>query len=83
MSFDQEPCPDSRIEDSATDLFRFGYPERAGLENQGDVETQLASLRFFDSGHQMVTWGLPAIFPAGGPFAGRASRRRIVATYRP
>jgi ATP-dependent DNA helicase RecG len=59
-TFDALPCLGSGLSALATDIFRINYlplavDEEILAENHRDLETQLASLRFFDSPRQCPT----------------------------
>jgi ATP-dependent DNA helicase RecG len=59
-TFDALPCLGSDLGALATDMFRINYlplaiAEDVLAENHRDLETQLASLRFFDSGKRCPT----------------------------
>jgi ATP-dependent DNA helicase RecG len=59
-TFDALPCLGSSIQDLASDVFRINYVTLAVApeileENHRDLQTQLASLRFFDSRRQCPT----------------------------
>ena len=59
-TFDALPCLGSSLDALSTDLFRIDYLNQAIAreildENNRDLATQLASLRFFDSGKQCPT----------------------------
>ncbi len=59
-TFDAQPCLESSLADLDTELFRNTYMSQAVApeviaENRRDMETQLASLRFFDSNRPCPT----------------------------
>jgi ATP-dependent DNA helicase RecG len=59
-TFDAQPCLDARLDDLVLPLFLIDYREQAVAaetiaENRRSVEHQLASLRFFDLGHNCPT----------------------------
>ena len=60
LTYDAQPCHGSSLTDLALDLFTTGYRPLAVdaeviAENGRPVEVQLASLRFFDLGHNCPT----------------------------
>ena len=66
-SFDARPCPDASLSDLALDQFTLSYRTQAidpdvVLQNNRDVEEQLAALRFFDLGQRRPTYAGVLLF---------------------